>query len=116
MKVHAGKEERGQPRRQDVGVEKRTVQIVEMLEIAPLAPEALRDPDAGDRFVEIAVDQRQPQTGSPVGIAHPHPPVVGQQHHQRRHRNSVISVNCQLRLNIAITIPTSMNTAIAPSR
>jgi hypothetical protein len=50
-----------------------------------LAREALGDADAGDRLVEVAVDQRQAQAGGPVGVAHPHPPEVGQQDHQRHH-------------------------------
>jgi hypothetical protein len=55
-------------------------------EVARLPVETLRDANALDRLVQIAVDQRRPLPRRAVGVANVALPVEGEQHHQRHHQ------------------------------
>ena len=68
--IHAREKDGGQPAGMRVGIEEGAIQIVEMGEVARLAVETLGDADALDRFVQIAVDQRQARPCGAVGLAH----------------------------------------------
>ena len=57
-----------------------------MLGIQFFTGETLGDTNTGNRFVKVAIDQRQPLPCGAVGITYTYPPLVSEDDHQRQHR------------------------------
>ncbi len=54
-----------------------------MAEVVRFARKTLGHTDTAERFVQVAINQRQALARGTVGFTHAHAPVVGQRDHER---------------------------------